>query len=193
MLGHKDLRRKGVGFRGGARALRRAEALGATLLGALGPPQALLAPSTYDGVAQRRFFAKIEAQASPSDCWPWTGSKNTKGYGQLGYGPESKKELAHRLAYRWWVGEIPLGLILHHECHSGHLGCVSPLHLRAVTRSQNTQAAADEGRTWSQVVKHALRRPHEAGLRVESDPLAFRQAMEHAESVLKRGEHDGRR
>lgn len=55
--------------------------------------------------------------------------------------------MAHRVAYEWLVGPIPVGLDLGHVCHDQdascpgglcmHRRCVNPAHLRPMTRAEN--------------------------------------------------------
>lgn len=66
-------------------------------------------------------------------CWLWTGSKNNKGYAQLG--DNGRTRSAHRVSYELFKGEIPAGLQLDHLCMVRH--CVNPEHLEAVTQSVN--------------------------------------------------------
>jgi len=82
------------------------------------------------------------------DCWTWTGSLDQKdGYGKCNV-KQWRKQLeelglsagrstrAHRLAYVVWVGPIPKGTVIHHECHTR--SCINPDHLKAVTPIENT-------------------------------------------------------
>jgi hypothetical protein len=47
--------------------------------------------------------------------------------------------LAHVVWYERAVGPIPRGLVLHHRCGRGHLGCMNPAHLIPVTPAENAR------------------------------------------------------
>ena len=80
-------------------------------------------------------------------CWEWTGPL----YEDTGYGhsPASTgDQLAHRAFYKRYVGPIPDGLDLDHQCHNRsrdcaggatcrHRRCVNPADLEPATRSVN--------------------------------------------------------
>lgn len=66
-------------------------------------------------------------------CWEWTGSRHPRGYGEFFDG--STVVRAHRWAYEQFVGPIPEGLVIDHLCRN--TGCVNPLHLEAVTQTEN--------------------------------------------------------
>jgi hypothetical protein len=79
---------------------------------------------------QERFLSKIERS---DDCWLWTGSLHSKGYGKMSVA--GRDWLAHRLAYELFVGPIPPKLQLDHLCRVRR--CVNPAHLEAVTTREN--------------------------------------------------------
>lgn len=74
-----------------------------------------------------------------SDCWPWLGPNNGKGYGRY-----TRKVMAHRVAYQIVCGPIPEGKIILHACDNPP--CCNPLHLRAGTTVENSQDAIDRDR-----------------------------------------------
>ena len=70
-----------------------------------------------------------------SGCWLWFGAWSQKtGYGFIQSG-DGKLDLAHRVSYRMFVGEIPEGMQLDHLCRVR--GCVNPAHLEAVSCKTN--------------------------------------------------------
>ena len=86
--------------------------------------------------AQDRFWAKVDKTSSPKGCWLWTAAKNQDGYGSFWLEPRMRG--AHKVAYEWLVGPVPLELpYLDHMCHD--VSCVNPSHLRPVTSKQNQE------------------------------------------------------
>lgn len=75
-------------------------------------------------------FARHIVQAG--DCWLWTGATNAQGYGRLWV--YNRVQLAHRYAYRIWVGPIE-GRDIDHTC--GRRTCVWPAHLEAIDHQTN--------------------------------------------------------
>ena len=78
-----------------------------------------------------RFHSKI--RIDENGCWVWCAGKNSAGYGEF-RGP-GKQWRAHRYSYVLHRGEIPEGLVLHHDCRNK--ACVNPAHLIPVTPWQN--------------------------------------------------------
>ena len=103
-------------------------------------------------MAQRTFpenlLARMEEQEN--GCIYFTGSLDAYGYGQLS--ASGRKLKAHRAAYELFVGPIPEGHDIDHECHNQdescaggpscpHRRCVNWEHLAAKTRGANLAAS----------------------------------------------------
>jgi hypothetical protein len=79
------------------------------------------------------------------ECWPWQSSANPKGYGT--HVRIDGEQLAHRSAYRVWVGPIPDGLCVLHHCDNPI--CCNPKHLFLGDNNDNTQDMIRKGRSKS--------------------------------------------
>lgn len=91
-----------------------------------------------------RIRAEYESRVLRSDtCWGWSGTKNSEGYGVLHTG-DSTYELAHRVSYRLFRGEIPPRMFVCHRCDCPE--CSNPEHLFLGTPSENMQDARKKGR-----------------------------------------------
>lgn len=84
---------------------------------------------------EERFWAKVE---KTDGCWNWTAAKVHNGYGVFTL--PDQQQVAHKVAYRWSVGEVPEGFDLDHMCHNRE--CVNPAHLRLATHKQNQENRA---------------------------------------------------
>ena len=93
---------------------------------------------------RERFEAKI--RKSEHGCWLWSASTDGHGYGQLMVQREgvARPKLAHRLAYEAFIGPIPDGLCVLHQCDEPR--CVRPDHLFLGTRADNIRDAVRKGR-----------------------------------------------
>lgn len=112
---------------------------------------------------EERFWAKV---VKSEGCWNWAAAKVHNGYGVFTL--PDQQQVAHKVAYRLCVGEVPEGYELDHACHNK--SCVNPDHLRVVTRKQNIENRTKLQRNntsgvqgvhwdpavgkWSAVVKH---------------------------------------
>lgn len=74
----------------------------------------------------------------PNECWPWSQSIGSHGYGQAWDGITVR--LAHRCAWELTHGRIPDGLTIDHICRTRR--CCNPAHLRLLTNLNN---ATDNG------------------------------------------------
>lgn len=91
------------------------------------------------GTVQERFEAKI---IKTDSCWEWTAYKDKHGYGKLKVA--GRMELAHRVAYQLYIGEIPEKLCCLHKCDNP--ACCRPDHLFLGTIAENNQDCINKGR-----------------------------------------------
>lgn len=80
-----------------------------------------------------RFFKKVDWSNGLFACWLWLGSLKNSGYGYFQINEKSCR--VHRLAYEYFIGAIPNGLLVHHTCRVRH--CVNPYHLEVITQKEN--------------------------------------------------------
>lgn len=93
---------------------------------------------------EQRVLASLDRSRGPDACWPWTGSRDSKGYERLKAGGRTIK--AHRAVYTLLVGPIPDNLFLIHTCPGGdNPWCCNPAHLRPGTRLDNAHDAVERG------------------------------------------------
>lgn len=91
-----------------------------------------------------RFASKV---VKSGDCWVWTAAKFKSGYGRFAIGAtraQREMEYAHRAAYRLFVGPIPKGMVVCHQCDVR--GCVNPEHLFLGTQKDNVHDCIAKGR-----------------------------------------------
>lgn len=89
---------------------------------------------------KERFFDKIEK--SDDGCWNWIAGKNSAGYGVLKI--SGKSVYAHRLSFELFIGPIPEGLCVCHQCDKR--GCVRPDHFFLGTKADNWNDMIRKGR-----------------------------------------------
>ena len=92
-------------------------------------------------------LSRMEPQ--PNGCIHFTGYLGADGYGRAWDGA---RVLAHRAAYEHFVGPIPEGMTIDHECHNAdetcaggptclHRRCVNVEHLAVKTLAENAAAS----------------------------------------------------
>lgn len=88
-----------------------------------------------------RFFLRIKLRTDKNKCWPWKGSRQSQGYGDIRI--NNRCYLAHRLFYFIYYGEDPGGRMVLHECDNPR--CVNPHHLHLGDAKMNIAEALDRG------------------------------------------------
>lgn len=84
------------------------------------------------------WWAKVNRTGDELECWPWSRSVGSHGYGQTWDGITVR--LAHRVAWSLTHGPIPEGMTVDHICRNRR--CCNPAHLRILTNLDN---ATDNG------------------------------------------------
>lgn len=66
------------------------------------------------------FLDRID-DSSDDGCWPWTGPLDRDGYPVAKIGGRQRR--VHRVIYEEFVGPIPAGHTIDHECHNRDPNC----------------------------------------------------------------------
>lgn len=99
-------------------------------------------PMTLRQHLRERFERHVRVSGG---CYEWTGTKTTRGYAQFRFGPKHQQSLAHRVAWTIYMGDIPNGLCVCHECDNPL--CVRVGHLFLGTHTENMTDCARKLRT----------------------------------------------
>lgn len=121
------------------------------------------------------FWARVDIRGE-DECWPWTGSTNSTGYGTVGWG--GKVYCAHRIA-GWLVGKLKSpaaprnrrgkGFALH-SCDN--TVCCNPKHLDVGTYHRN-QSDAYKRKRRAQLQGAAHANAKLTGIQAEEIRLAY--------------------
>lgn len=88
-------------------------------------------------------FEKYVSRNDQNDCWTWTGTLLSTGYGQIIVG--NKKIAAHRFAYKLIYGDIPKDMFVCHRCDNRK--CVNVSHLFLADHNGNMSDMVKKGRS----------------------------------------------
>jgi|1186.fasta_scaffold633973_2 hypothetical protein len=89
-----------------------------------------------------RFWMKVDRRG-PEECWPWTASTVTAGYGQINIGGGQLRR-SNRIAYELTHGPIPPGVVIRHTCDWPL--CSNPAHLISGSQADNCRDMRERGR-----------------------------------------------
>lgn len=87
------------------------------------------------------FWSLVTLTADIDRCWEWQAGLTNYGYGQARL--SDRQETAHRVAWFYVTGSLPV-LNLLHSCDNRK--CVNPNHLREGTQQDNVNDAISRGR-----------------------------------------------
>lgn len=93
----------------------------------------LTEPQRWGRSAMDRYNAR-HTVGSPDECWPWTGGVDRAGYGRISVVGLNIIQV-HRIAYLIYIGDLPAGWELMHNCDTPH--CVNPAHMKLGTHTDN--------------------------------------------------------
>jgi hypothetical protein len=92
------------------------------------------------------FIEELVGSRPGNECVTWPFSVDAKGYARMSSGGASTP--AHRIICERVNGPPPKSKrVVAHSCGNGHLGCVSPAHLRWATDADNALDMIKHGRS----------------------------------------------
>lgn len=107
-------------------------------------PDHLLLAGSLDG------FKSYTRENPLTGCWEWQLFRLPgMGYGVTSTGGKGNSGLAHRVAYKKFIGPIPKGACVLHKCDNPP--CCNPEHLFLGTKSENNHDRVKKGRTFSKL------------------------------------------
>ncbi len=99
-------------------------------------PRKRVKENNYDPELKARFMDRLKSMNIATDknqCWIWKGFTVTFGYGIMKY--EYGTYRTHRIAWETFIGVIPKGKYVLHQCRN--YGCCNPAHLFLGDQSEN--------------------------------------------------------
>lgn len=90
-----------------------------------------------------RFYSKVDKSSGPNACWPWLGTTNDKGRGNIRI--DGRNEPAPKIA--WILGNgkpWPIGMNALHYCDNPN--CVNDAHIYPGTQYDNVMDRVHRGR-----------------------------------------------
>jgi hypothetical protein len=102
----------------------------------------MVTAKTIPPFSETNFWKRVDKTAGENACWPWTGSLNNGGYGQVNIGGSNYK--SHRVALHL-TEPVPSNTL--YACHTcDNSGCCNPKHLYWGTAKSNTGDRDTRGR-----------------------------------------------
>jgi hypothetical protein len=93
-----------------------------------------------------RFEEYVDRSGGVDACHLWTGYCDRKDYGRF-FVNGSTKQFSHRVAWELYIGPIPDGMCVLHDCPTGdNPRCVNTAHLWIGTVLDNNKDCFDKGR-----------------------------------------------
>jgi hypothetical protein len=102
-----------------------------------------------------------------TNCWEWSGLIGTNGYGKARY--KGRNISPHRFSYESFVGTIPNGMHVCHQCDNRP--CFNPEHLFLGTAKDNAQDMVRKGRSLTGS-RHSMHKLTDCDVRTVLDLLA---------------------
>jgi hypothetical protein len=116
------------------------------------------------GVSPGELLDKVRARVafSPTGCWIWQMTKNSRGYAQMGVrrpdGSGTVSKSVHRLVAAAVYGPIPAGALVCHHCDVRD--CVNPAHLYIGTARDNARDMVTRGRAVNKLATRNASKTH---------------------------------
>lgn len=130
---------------------------------------AVISDPTQRLTIERRFRQSLDVSGGGGACWPWTGARTLKGYGEIRV--KGVHVRAHRLAWTLLRGRIPDGLSVLHRCDNPP--CANPAHLFLGTPLDNTTDMKAKGRGHCGVRTGGAKLNDETVKAINADPRLY--------------------